>query len=36
MRKLIALITISSLFSLGQMAAAGPFEDGLAAYERAD
>lgn len=36
MRKLIELLIVGALLSVGQMVSAGPFEDGLAAAERDD
>src|SRR5262245_16154132 len=33
-RKLIALIVVGVMLSMARMASAGPFEDGLAAYQR--
>lgn len=36
MRKLIGLLIVVLVLSIGQMANAGPYEDGLAAYQRRD
>lgn len=36
MRKLIELMIVGALLSLGQVASAGPYEDGYAAYLRKD
>jgi gag-polyprotein putative aspartyl protease/Sel1 repeat len=36
MRKLIGLLIVIALLSAGQLASAGPFEDGEAAYNRGD
>src|SRR5262249_3703626 len=36
MRKPIALIVVGVMLSMARMASAGPFEDGLAAYQRGD
>src|SRR5215813_1523849 len=36
MRKLIALIVVGVMLSIAQVASAGPFEDGLSAYQRGD
>src|SRR5215475_12719326 len=35
-RKLIALIVVGVMLSMARMASAGPFEDGIAAYQRGD
>ena len=36
MRKLLALITVAAILSLAQVVSAGPFEDGVTAYDRGD
>ena len=36
MRKFIGLLIVGALLSLGQVANAGPYEDGLAAYKQRD
>src|SRR5215472_5039730 len=36
MRKLIALIFLGVVLSMAPVATAGPFEDGIAAYQRGD
>jgi uncharacterized protein len=36
MSKLIATIVVGALLSIGQVASAGPYEDGLAAAKRGD
>ena len=36
MRKLIGILIVGALLCFGQMASAGPYEDGLAAYQRRD
>lgn len=36
LHKIIGLLLVGSLLSLGQMAGAGPYEDGEAAYQRRD